>query len=93
MASKTIPGFCQARNVSESFFHKMQVEGWGPDLMFVGDSTRISDEADAVWEKERELAAKLGIRRALPPDVKAELRARLKAERKRLVSEIADTDR
>jgi hypothetical protein len=46
----------------------MRREGWGPDEMQVGRLVRITPEAKQRWRRERERAAKLGHRRALPKD-------------------------
>jgi hypothetical protein len=64
--SFSIAEWCRHRRVSVSFFYKMRAEGWGPKTMAVGSRETISAEADAQWCRERETAAALGIRRALP---------------------------
>ncbi len=53
----TIPAFCQRNNISQSFYHKLQVDGLGPRVMKVGGRTLISVEAAAYWRREREEAA------------------------------------
>jgi hypothetical protein len=67
----TIDQFCTAEQVSRAQYYVMQREGWGPDLMWVGTSVRISPEARAKWRREREAAAASGVRRKLnlnPPE-------------------------
>jgi hypothetical protein len=64
--SDTIDDFCQSEQVSRSEYYAMQREGWGPARMFIGRLVRISPPAKARWRRERERAAELGIRGALP---------------------------
>jgi hypothetical protein len=61
--SMTIKEFCRSERISRSLFYIMQKEGWGPRLMYVGTSVRISGQARRDWQREREAAAAAGIRR------------------------------
>jgi hypothetical protein len=72
--SEMISEFCESERLSLSFYYDMQSEGWGPDIMQSGTRTTISPEAKAIWRREREEAARRGIRRALPPDVRRAVR-------------------
>jgi len=74
--SDTINSFCESERLSLSQYHVMKREGWGPDEMTNGSRITISPEAKARWRLEREAAARLGLRRALPPDVKRQLHER-----------------
>jgi hypothetical protein len=64
--SMTIKEFCRSERISRSLFYIMQKEGWGPRLMYVGTSVRISGQARRDWQREREAAAAAGIRRGTP---------------------------
>src|SRR5205823_1001608 len=64
--TETIVEFCVSENISRSQYYAMRREGWGPDEMYVGRIVRITPEAKQRWRRERERAAKLGHRRALP---------------------------
>ena len=59
----TIPSFCVAHDLSESFYHKLRSLGLGPREMRVERRVLISHEAASDWRKEREEATP----RALPP--------------------------
>jgi hypothetical protein len=61
--SMTINEFCSSQRISRAFFYVMRKEGWGPRLMHVGGTVRISPEARRDWRREREAAAAAGIRR------------------------------
>jgi hypothetical protein len=65
--SMTIEEFCQSERISRALFYIMRREGWGPRLMYVGASVRISPEARRDWRREREVAAAAGIRRGKIP--------------------------
>jgi len=65
-ASKTIKGFCAAEKISRSEYYAMKREGWGPDEAWIGRLVRITPEAHERWRRQRERAAQLGIRGALP---------------------------
>jgi hypothetical protein len=65
-SSETIPQFCKSETISLSMYYKMRDEGWGPDEGAVGSRTIITPEAKLRWRRQREAAAKLGIRRGLP---------------------------
>jgi hypothetical protein len=62
-ASMTIDEFCTSQRISRAHFYVMQREGWGPRVMYLGASVRISPEARRDWRREREVAAAAGIRR------------------------------
>jgi len=64
--SLTIDEFCETEKISRSFYFQMQREGWGPDEASIGRLKRIMPEAHQRWRRERERAAKLKIRGALP---------------------------
>jgi hypothetical protein len=64
--SDTQATFCQSERISRSQFFKMRREGWGPAEMHVGRLIRISPAAKQRWRRQRERAAALGIRGALP---------------------------
>jgi hypothetical protein len=65
-STETITEFCLSEGISRSHYYVMRREGWGPDEMQVGRLVRITPEAKQRWRRERERAAKLGHRRALP---------------------------
>jgi hypothetical protein len=71
--SETIPEFCESERISVSQYYVMKREGWGPDEMALGRHVAISPEAKRKWRREREAAAKAGIRRALPDDLRREV--------------------
>jgi hypothetical protein len=73
-STETIPEFCVSEGISRSQYYAMRREGWGPDEMHVGRLVRITPEAKQRWRRERERAAKLGHRRALPEDKRASAR-------------------
>jgi hypothetical protein len=60
LAAYSIPAFCVAHGISESFYYAFRKNGFGPTEMRVGDRILISAEAAARWraERERETAAK-----------------------------------
>ena len=49
-------GFCRSHGLSESFYHKLQNEGLGPDEMRVGARVFITHESAARWRTAREKA-------------------------------------
>lgn len=65
-SSETVPEFCESERISLSMYYKMRGEGWGPDEAAVGSRTIITPQAKVRWRRQREAAAKLGIRRGLP---------------------------
>ena len=65
-SSLSVAEWCDAHGFSVAFFYKMRAEGWAPRTMSVGGCERISEQADRDWIAEREKAALLGVRRALP---------------------------
>jgi hypothetical protein len=50
----SISSFCQAHDLSEDMFFKMQRAGWGPVTMKVGARTLVSIESAATWRRQRE---------------------------------------
>ena len=64
--SDTIETFCESERISRSAYFDMRRQGWGPDEMRIGRLIRISPEAKARWRRQRERAAALNIRGALP---------------------------
>jgi hypothetical protein len=56
----TISTFCVAHDLSESFYHKLKVDGLGPREMRIGARVLISHEAAAAWRAEREAATAAG---------------------------------
>ena len=48
-------GFCAAHGLSESFYHKLQNEGQGPDELRVGSRVFVSFEAAARWRAANEV--------------------------------------
>jgi predicted DNA-binding transcriptional regulator AlpA len=54
---RTIPGWCEAHNLSRSTLYKMWREGRGPRSYKAGRSRRISHEADLEWRRQAEGAA------------------------------------
>jgi hypothetical protein len=55
-AAYSIPTFCVAHGISESFYYAFRKDGLGPTEMRVGDRILISAEAAARWRAEREAA-------------------------------------
>ncbi len=64
--SKTIAGFCDVENMSKAMWHKMRAEGWGPDVIYVGEIVLITPAAHRKWREQRAAAAAQGIRRGIP---------------------------
>jgi hypothetical protein len=65
-SSETVSEFCRSERVSLSMYYKMRSEGWGPEEAWIGTRVIITPEAKLRWRRQREAAAKLGIRRGLP---------------------------
>jgi hypothetical protein len=65
-SSDTVPEFCESERISLAMYYKMRSEGWGPDEAWIGTRVIITPEAKLRWRRQREAAAKLGIRRGLP---------------------------
>jgi hypothetical protein len=61
--SQTVDEFCTSERISRAQFYVMQREGWGPRLMGIGRSVRISHEARRDWRRERERARAAGVGR------------------------------
>jgi hypothetical protein len=52
----TIPEFCRAHRISESFYYKLRPLGLGPQEKRVLDKVLITHEAAARWRARRERA-------------------------------------
>jgi predicted DNA-binding transcriptional regulator AlpA len=52
----SIPEFCEAHGISQSFFFKLKKQGEAPREMKVGARTLITFESAAEWRRERENA-------------------------------------
>ena len=52
----SIPEFCAAHRISQSFFFKLKKQGEAPREMKVGARTLITLESAAEWRRERENA-------------------------------------
>lgn len=65
-SSETVPEFCESERISLGMYYKMRGEGWGPDEAWIGSRVIITPGAKLRWRRQREAAAKLGIRRGLP---------------------------
>jgi len=50
------PAFCKAHGISESFYHKLQNDGLGPDELRLGSKVLITFESAARWRAARERA-------------------------------------
>jgi hypothetical protein len=57
-AAYSIPQFCAAHNISESFYFKLQRQGLGPAEMRLGTRVLITQEAAQQWRREREVVAR-----------------------------------
>jgi hypothetical protein len=58
MKSFSIDDWCAAHNLSRAFFYKLQSAGIGPRTFKVGRVTRISEEANNEWIRDREAASR-----------------------------------
>jgi hypothetical protein len=52
----SIPSFCKAHGISESFYHELRSRGLAPDELRVGSRVFISFESAARWRAAREAA-------------------------------------
>ena len=50
----SIPEFCEAHRISETFYYKLKKQGKGPREMKVGTRTLITFESAAEWRRSRE---------------------------------------
>jgi hypothetical protein len=50
----SIPEFCEAYRISESFYYKLRAAGLGPRECRTLNKTTISTKAAAAWQKESE---------------------------------------
>jgi len=50
----TIPSFCKAHGLSQSFYHELRNRGLGPDELRLGSKVLITHEAAARWRAARE---------------------------------------
>jgi hypothetical protein len=55
-AMYSIPSFCAAHGISESFFHQLRAEGRGPRVLRLGARVFVTHEAAAAWRRAREKA-------------------------------------
>jgi hypothetical protein len=53
-AAFTIHQFCARNTISLATFHKLARQGRGPRVMNLGRAVRISSQAEADWQRERE---------------------------------------
>jgi hypothetical protein len=53
----SIPSFCSAHGISESFFFQLRAEGRGPRVLKLGARVFVTHEAAAAWRKARERAS------------------------------------
>lgn len=54
-AAYTIPEFCQAHRISESFYFKIRGKGLGPRESRTGGKVTITNESAAKWRASREV--------------------------------------
>jgi hypothetical protein len=47
----SIKEFCRRNNLSEPFYHKLQKQGLGPDVIRIGGRTLISEDAARAWRE------------------------------------------
>jgi predicted DNA-binding transcriptional regulator AlpA len=48
----TIPQFCEFAKISTRHFHTLRAQGLGPDLVRLGRSVRITEDAAREWIKK-----------------------------------------
>jgi len=53
-AMYSVPSFCAAHGISESFFYQLQAEGLGPDVLRLGARVFVTHEAASRWRMIRE---------------------------------------
>jgi hypothetical protein len=63
-ASFSIDEFCEAERISKSELYKLWRERKGPRFYYVGVNRKITPEARADWQREREAEAEADWRRA-----------------------------
>lgn len=51
-AAYTIPEFCAAHRISESFYYKLKRLGLGPAERYVGARVLITNESAADWRRQ-----------------------------------------
>jgi hypothetical protein len=52
----SIPSFCEAHGISQSFFYQLRAEGLGPDVLRLGARIFVTHEAASRWRRAREKA-------------------------------------
>lgn len=55
-AMYSVPSFCAAHGISESFFYQLKAEGLAPDVLRLGARVFVTHEAAARWRRARERA-------------------------------------
>ncbi len=50
----TIPQFCRKHRISRQTYYNLRKRGKGPREMTINSAKRITPEADADWQRERE---------------------------------------
>ena len=45
----SVPEFCCAAGISKAHFYRLRQRGLGPELLKIGDATRISAETANAW--------------------------------------------
>ena len=55
-AMYSVPSFCAAHGISESFFYQLRAEGRGPRVLKLGARIFITFEAAAAWRRAHEKA-------------------------------------
>jgi hypothetical protein len=56
--ARDVDEFCLRYRISRAMFYKLQKLGQGPRILKIGALTRITDEAEADWRREREAASR-----------------------------------
>ena len=56
-AAYSVPKFCAAHGISESFYYQLRDDGLGPVETRLGSRVLISAESAARWRAEREAAS------------------------------------
>ena len=55
-AMYSIPSFCEAHGISQSFFYQLKAEGLAPDVLRLGARVFVTHESAARWRMIREAA-------------------------------------
>jgi len=59
-AMYSVPSFCAAHGISESFFYQLKAEGRGPRVLKLGTRVFVTHEAAARWRRACERATAKG---------------------------------